>query len=116
MTIETRILKFLGIVEILRWDNSNFSHFGYRPPIFGVANSDRPPDIGLMKGKTHSVMRVFQAFGISKRESSQANLKVFNFLRLEGRIALSQTPEFVKMVLPSKPEGVVSLPGSTPAL
>ena len=71
--------------------------------------------MGLIEGKTRSVVWVFQAFGISKRESSQANLKDFNFLRLEGRIALSQTPEFVKMVLPSKPEGVVSLPGSTTA-
>ena len=68
-----------------------------------------------MKGKTLSVIDVFLAFGISNRESPQANLKFSNFLRLEGRISLSQTPEFVKMVLPSKPEGVVSLPGSTTA-
>jgi hypothetical protein len=61
--------------------------------------------MGLTKGKTHFLMNVFQAFGISKRESSQANLKKFNILRLEGRIALSQTPEFVKMVLPSKQRG-----------
>ena len=53
-------------------------------PIFRVANSDLPPHMGLMEDKTHSVIRVFQSFGISNPDSPQANLKELKTLRLEG--------------------------------
>jgi hypothetical protein len=53
-------------------------------PIFGVANIDAPPDIGLTLPETHSVITIFQRFGFSNAESTQANLKKLNSLRFES--------------------------------